>query len=118
FERTRDQIKYNALCTIGNDSDLALSTSTRNETVCYIEIVLNVAKKYDCEVVVELPQLKSEGLLVYNKIIEYTKQSSRANYARDKASIHQIENEIGLMVQKGKEIMLSHIIIVKNWALY
>ncbi|CAG8520500.1 16164_t:CDS:2, partial [Racocetra persica] len=31
FERSRDQFEYNALCAIGNDLDLALSTSTADE---------------------------------------------------------------------------------------
>ncbi|CAG8852804.1 14701_t:CDS:2, partial [Gigaspora margarita] len=86
FERARDQFEYNALCTIENDSDLALSTSTGDETARHIEsartkkldrtVVLNVAKEYDWEVAVELPQSKSEGLSVYDEIIERARQAA------------------------------------------
>ncbi|RIB25293.1 hypothetical protein C2G38_2166287 [Gigaspora rosea] len=126
FERARDQFEYNALCAIGNDLDLALSASTGDEIIRHIEsartktldhtVVLNVAKEYGWEVAVELPQSKSEGLSAFFEGLSSMKdQGSRADHAGDKAPTYQIENEIGLTVQREKETIPSYVTIVGDW---
>ncbi|CAG8766463.1 8153_t:CDS:2, partial [Gigaspora rosea] len=78
--------------------------------------VLNIAKKYGWKVAVELPQSKSKGYwyMFFQEFEFYKRSGSRANHAGDKTTTHQIENEIGFMVQKEKEIITSHATIVKN----